>query len=399
MDQHIQKYDITIVGGSIAGNYLCYLLSNLNLKIIVLEEHADVGLPLQCAGIVSQKLAELIELPETIVLNRVNVAKLVAPSGMDIKLSGNETPYIIDRVALDRLFYEKCKNKTNVHYSLGEKFKSFEASHGNSLKIQTSRRMFDTNLLIGCDGPLSSVGKQLNIKNKNITAAQIRIKGKFPENEAVMYFDPRWKELFGWIVPEGNNTYRVGLATSKKTAIKFQLFLKRLGITPEEKIDQQGGLIPHGMMKRLAFNNILLIGDAAGQVKATTGGGIVMLLTAAKHASDCIQRCFEKQDFSKKFIKKYYENPCLSSIGKELKTHLIIRLVLENLSERDYDLLFHIISESDIKHLISLYGDMDFPKSLILKMLKRKAVISFLLRFLFKNSYLVLKILFVWFSR
>ena len=62
MDRNLATFDVCIVGGSISGNYLCYLLSNTNLKIIVIEEHEQVGLPFQCAGIVSQKLSRLIKL-------------------------------------------------------------------------------------------------------------------------------------------------------------------------------------------------------------------------------------------------------------------------------------------------------------------------------------------------
>ena len=96
MDREIENYDVCIVGASIAGNYLSYLLSNTNLNIVVIEEHKKIGLPLQCAGIVSQKLGKLIKLPKEIVLNRVNVAKLVAPEGAFVKLSGNEEGFVLN---------------------------------------------------------------------------------------------------------------------------------------------------------------------------------------------------------------------------------------------------------------------------------------------------------------
>ena len=173
MDQNIEKCDLIIIGASIAGNYLCYLLSKTNLKIVVIEEHEKIGLPFQCAGIVSQKLSKLVELPEEIILNRVSIAKLVAPSGKAIKLSGNEIPFIIDRVALDRLFYEKTRNRENIKYFLAEKFKSFQYikdKANKTLLVETSKRKFKARILIGCDGPLSSVGNIVGIKNNVIYA-------------------------------------------------------------------------------------------------------------------------------------------------------------------------------------------------------------------------------------
>ncbi|MHA1191197.1 MAG: NAD(P)-binding protein [Promethearchaeota archaeon] len=395
-ERNFENFDACVVGASIAGNYLTYLLSKSKLQIVVIEEHEDVGLPFQCAGIISQKLSQLIKLPEEIILNRVNTAKIFSPLGNFIKLSGKEHPYVIDRIALDRLFYDKNKNDTNITYYLGEKFKSFKYSVENGQKcvvIETSKRLIKSKMLIGCDGPLTSVGKYLKVKNKVLYAAQIRIKGNFHENEAVMYFHSLWKELFGWIVPEGKNIYRIGIASSKNVKECFNVYLKKLGIDIINKIDQQGGIIPYGIMNKIAFKNVLLLGDAAGQVKATTGGGIVMLLTAAKHASNCVKLSFKENNFSKKFIKKHYEKPCLRTIGKELKLHYTIRLILERLTSKEFEIFFKIVKENKIENIISLHGDMDFPKDLIFKLLKNRLVITFLIKFALKNPNIFIKLL------
>lgn len=396
MDQNIEEFDLAIIGASLAGNYLCYLLSNTNLKIIVIEEHEQVGLPFQCAGIVSQKLSRLIDLPNEIILNRVKTAKIVGPSGVYIKLSGNEQPYIIDRIGLDRLFFNKIKQKENVIYCFGERFKTFKYVRDNHKKlvlIETSKRQLKAKMLVGCDGPLSSVARSLGIRNKNLFAIQIRIKAQFDENEAVMFFDKQWKELFGWIVPEGKNLYRIGMASSKNIAKNFRVFLNRLNLKMKQKIDQQGGLIPFGLMNKLAFENILLLGDSACQVKATTGGGIIMLLIAARYAANCIKTCFKQKNFSKNRIKKYYEIPCRSIIGRELKTHYLIRLFLERFSEKDFEKLFQIIKTTKIENHISLYGDMDFPKALTFQLLKVPYVISFFFKFLMKNPEIIFRLL------
>ena len=396
MDRSIEKFDICIVGGSIAGNYLSFLLTKTNLKIAVIEEHKKIGLPLQCAGIVSQKLGKIIKLPKEVVLNRVQVAKIVAPQGSFIKISSTEEPYIIDRVALDRFFYEKVKIKENIQYFIGEKFKSFKyIKEGNQkiLKIETSERTLESKLLIGCDGPLSSVAKSLGIKNKNLYAMQIRIPGNFDETEAAMYFNPKWKEFFGWIVPEGKGTFRVGLASSQNLKKNFQFFIKQLKLDLERKIGQQGGLIPYGIMNRLAFNNILLLGDSACQVKATTGGGIIMLLTAANYAANCVQKCFKYETYSKKIIKKYYESPCLSSIGKELKIHYLIRAILERLTPKNFAKLFRILKTNKMEYLINIYGDMDFPKRFIFKLLRNPTVVFFLIKFVLRNPDIIVNVL------
>jgi len=396
MDENLDTFDVCIVGGSIAGNFLCYLLSNSDLKIIVIEEHRKIGLPLQCAGIISQKLSDLIILPNELILNRVKVAKIVSPDESFVKLSGNELPYIIDRTGLDLFFYEKVRKIEKIQYLLGEKFKSckrIKKRDQQILLIQTSNRVIKAKILVGCDGPLSSVAKSLHIENRNLYATQIRVSANFDENEAVMYFNPRWKELFGWIIPEGKGIFRIGMACSQNLVKNFRFFLKKIKIKISQKIDQQGGLIPYGMMNKIAFNNMLLLGDSGCQVKATTGGGIINILTAAKYAANCIKKCIKIDNFSRKVIKKYYENPCRLTIGKELKIHYLIRVVLERLDNKDFKKLFEIIQINKIQKLINIYGDMDFPKAFILKLVKNPIVISFLVRFTFKNPNILVKLL------
>jgi flavin-dependent dehydrogenase len=136
-----------------------------------------------------------------------------------------------------------------------------------------------------------------------------------------------------------------------------------------------------------------LLGDSAGQVKATTGGGIIMLLTAAKIASNCVNLCFKNEDFSKGFIKKYYEKPCSLTIGRELKLHYLIRLILEKFKDKDFENFFSIIKENRIDHLITLHGDMDFPKALVIKLLRKRTVLSFIMKFLIKHPVIIFKML------
>jgi len=395
MNDIIEHVDICIIGGSIAGNFLCYLLSKKDITIAIIEEHEEIGKPFQCAGIISKKLSKLIDFPEKLVLNRAKVARLISPSMKSITLSSDEEPYIIDRIALDKFFYQKVLNKKGITYYLGEKFKFFTRILENNQKrvlITTSKRKIIAKLLVGCDGPLSTVGKQLGIENEVIFASQIRIHSHFNQNEALMYFDPRWKELFGYIVPEGNNVYRIGVASSSKPLLKLKLFLKKIKIDFNQKIDQQGGIIPYGVMNRVAFDNVLLLGDSACQVKSTTGGGIIILLNAAKYAAYCISKCKKLNDFSRRIISKYYEKPCLKDIGNQLKIHFIIRTIIENFIDEDFDKFFQILKIEKIQEKISFYGDMDFPKKMLFELIRNPIILVFIFHYIIKNPLNLLKL-------
>ena len=124
-----------------------------------------------------------------------------------------------------------------------------------------------------------------------------------------------------------------------------------------------------------------------------------MLITAAKIAYVSIQKAFQNNTFSKKFFKKHYEIPCRVSIGRELKIHYLIRKILESFNQNDFDSFFKIIKHHHIEQVISVYGDMDFPRKLMVKMLKNPMVIKFLLKFIIQRPFLLLNLLFILIKR
>ncbi|MHA1340620.1 MAG: geranylgeranyl reductase family protein [Promethearchaeota archaeon] len=389
---------VVIIGGNIAGSYLAYQLASKGIDIIVIEEHSESGKPMQCAGIMSQKLLKLAELDPPLILNRVSIAILESPSGYSIEMRGQEKPVIIDRSGFDFSYYIKAKNK-GARFLFNEKFRSYKIirkkpKNKSFVLVYTNKRKIKAKIIVGCDGPLSKVARINGVKHSIIYGIQIRAKYDFPNNKVKMLFSPKWKELFGWIIPEGNGICRIGLGVYQNPAKKFQEFLNLVGVKNNNIISKQAGLIPYGYVRKIAFERALLLGDSACMVKATTGGGVVMLLNACKIASKAIVESIDKNNFSKNFFRKRYEKPLKQVIGKQLKIHYIIRKILEKFKSEDYDYLFEIYeSNKHLKETINIYADMDYPRTLIFRLLFNKEIILFGLKFLFKNPTLMVEII------
>ena len=388
------EIDVCIIGGSIAGNYLACLLAEKNVKCCVVEEHEILGLPFQCAGIISQKILNLAPFPKSLILNRVKTAKIVAPNNQSIELSGKENPVIIDRVEFDKFFGKKAQ-EMGVKYYLGEKFFSHWALANNKIFIKTSKHNIVAKIIVGADGPFSKVAKRYGIKNIMIPAVQARVKFNYKLNKTAMYFDQRWKELFGYIVPEGKNGIcRIGLATSDHPNQAFSNFLEKIGANPAHIISKQGGALPFGYPKRFAFKNAVLLGDSACMVKATTGGGIVMLVSAAKILAPVIDKSLKKNDFSQQFFRKNYEKPVKRSIGIELRLHFLIRLILMELKSRDFNQFFRMyLNSKDLQEIVEKYADMDFPLKLVQKLLFNREFMQLVFHLIIRNLQIIPKIL------
>jgi len=281
-----------------------------------------------------------------------------------------------------------------VKYYLGEKYISHWGLPNKKIFINTSKRGIVAKIIVGADGPFSKVAKRYGIKNDMIPAVQARVKYNYNLDKTAMYFDPKWKELFGYIVPEGNNGIcRIGLATLDHPNKAFSSFLKKIEADPSQIISRQGGALPFGYPRKFTFNNAVLLGDSACMVKATTGGGIVMLVSAAKILAPVISKSLKINDYSQRFFRKNYEKPVKRSIGIELRLHFLIRLILMELKSKDFNRFFRMYLDSkDLQEIVVNYADMDFPLKLVVKLLFNREFMQIIFSLIVRNLHIIPKI-------
>ena len=274
-----QDSDIIIVGGNLAGNYLAFLLARQGMHPLVIEEHltTQIGRPVHCTGIVSQKILRLMDVPAEIILNRVEKAAIYAPSGQHATIgSKSEVPVVIDRAALDRHFYELAIAE-GARYITGQRVHEI-AKTPSGVKIYTHTNTYTGNIVVGADGPMSVVAQYHGIIHDYIYGVQARVQlDNYPNDTTDLHFHPYWRDFFGWIVPEGNGLCRVGLGDWGHPNMCFKYFLHSLGVERSQLVETNGGIIPMGYLGAQAFNRAILLGDAACQVKASSAGGLSCL--------------------------------------------------------------------------------------------------------------------------
>ncbi len=394
--------DVVIVGGSIAGNYLASLLAGRGINVHVIEVHGNIGLPMKCAGIVSSKILKLLDIPKSLILNRISEARVFSKGKDHVTIRIKDRPVILDRVGFDRHFMNLAVER-GATYHLGERVTSVQlpGSRGQELvRVETTRCTYTTKVLAGCDGTHSIVARQLGIIHEFITGKQAIVTatghgGRFDvdPSSCELHFDPSWNDLFGWVIPTDGTTSRIGLAARAHVAQRFDALLaRRFGCSLEEARDRglignvtfTGGTIPVGLPTSCAFDRTVLVGDAACQVKASTGGGIVMLSIAARMAARTILMAFARGDFSRKFFIKHYQAPFFKQTRSSLKMHLAVHAAIKHFTAADFSRLFALASRPSIKRELTRTADMDFPIRFILRILGEPGfywwVAGFLLR-------------------
>jgi digeranylgeranylglycerophospholipid reductase len=136
-------------------------------------------------------------------------------------------------------------------------------------------------------------------------------------------------------------------------------------------------IITCGPIEKTYSDNLLVVGDAAGHVKPTTGGGVILGGICASISGHVAAEAVDKNNFKETFLKKY-EVLWKKRLGKEFQMTRLARKILNRLSDKAIDKLFKIIIEENLQHELSIGGDMDFQRNVILKLLKRKETLKIL---------------------
>ena len=313
---------IAIIGAGPVGCYLASLLAG-NYEVTVFEEHKGVGLPVQCTGIVTQEIFKFVPEKNDFVINKADDVRIYAPNNKFIKLKLEKPDLIIDRQKFDTYFYKLAKKK-GVKFVFNHSFILLKEKTVLLKDLKSSRiKKHKFTYLIGADGPRSAVAKNQEIcdNKKFFIGLQAIIKKK---NNNIIDFYPS-KNGFAWAVPENKSTLRVGAASTGNPKEQFNRLLK----TYQGKIvAKQGGLIPvFNPWANFRKKNVFLAGDAAGFVKATTGGGLVPGLRSAEILAHSI-----KNNLS-------YDAGIYLHLQPALWLNLKLRKVMDSFSARDWNQL------------------------------------------------------------
>ncbi len=320
-------FDCIIAGAGPVGLYTAKLLER-KLRVLVLEEHKGIGSPSHCSGLVSGNLERFVRIRREWVENEVKGAILHSPFGSEIRVEKPGTAaFVINREKFDQDIGKGIESGV----ALNTKLLDFKVGR-DSVSIKTSRGVMESRVLIGCDGVNSLVARKIGSRPREVVNGLIAIVNKKNHGDFVeLWFDKRLTDGFLWKIPRGRVTEYGGLGAGLKFGVLERVF--RL-----KGYEKRAGLIPIGPGKSYS-GRVLLIGDAAGQVKPWSGGGVIYGLTCAEIAAKTILEAFEKKDFSRGFLKGY-EKGWKREIGRGLSAGLMFRKIYKRLGNKRIEVIF-----------------------------------------------------------
>ena len=357
----MEEYDVVIAGGSISGLMSAREIAKKGHSVLVLEEGFEIGTPDHCGGLVSKSgLDELgIEPTQKTFDSMINSAQIYAPSGKSIEINSKKQKVIVvNRRELDKqvaLQAEQSGAEIRVKTGFKEKTKR---------GIKTTDGEIDCKILVDCRG----VSALINNKRDGILlSAQYEIYANWiKDGQVEVYFDNvKYPGFFAWIIPSGNGVGKVGIAGREiNVSNAMEQFLKNKGnYSTIRKIFAPIWI--KGPIKNFVSENIVIAGDAAGQSKPTTAGGIYSCGLGGLFAGNAIAEYLESNERSQ--LKKYQKN-WRDKFGREFEKQSLARKILERVDNKTIDVVFDSITP-EITNEISNKDDFDFHATSIVKLL------------------------------
>ena len=364
----MEEYDVVIAGGSISGLISAREIAKKGYSVLVLEEGFEVGTPDHCGGLVSKSaLHDLgIEPTQKTFDSMINSALIFSPNGKQFEIdSKKQEVVVVNRRELDKqvaLQAQQSGAEIRVKTSFKEKTKR---------GVRTSIDEIGCKILVDCRG----VGALINNQRDGILlSAQYEVYADWiTEGKVEVYFDQiKYPGFFAWIIPSGKGVGKVGIAGREINVSNImEQFLRNKGkYSTVRKIFAPIWI--KGPVKDFVSGDVVIAGDAAGQSKPTTAGGIYSCAMGGLLAGNSITKYLETNEHSQL---QQYQKFWHDKFGKEFEKQRLARKILERVDNKTIDMIFDTITPEIISE-ISNKDDFDFHATSIVKLLGMRKSLS-----------------------
>lgn len=377
----MNDYDVAVVGAGPVGSSFARQMAQKGFKVGLIERKKEVGVPLQCAGLVGKKIMDTNILPEEFIVNKVYGAYLYSPSGTVLSVSKREpAAYVLDRVAYDKFLAEKAV-EAGADLLLNHRVNGLDIENGE-IHIKDHGKI-SADVIVGADGQGSFVSSQMNPPSKSVQAAQYLVdtgSSVFNSDYVQLHVNSDISPGFIWVIPISESRARVGLFADTSYQNLNQILKNFISNDKQFEgasvVKKYQGFIPqYDPKKKIVQGRTILLGDAASQVKPTTGGGLIIGFKCANMAADVVSKALDEGDM--KLLQDYPKN-YMGEYKKELRMQLEVQKIFGAMTDEELDRMFMKLKKGGAESMISEYGDMDTQSTLIKEMLKSGLLLSIL---------------------
>ncbi|HDQ06459.1 MAG TPA: NAD(P)/FAD-dependent oxidoreductase [Candidatus Bathyarchaeota archaeon] len=394
-----QKPDIVVVGGGPCGSYAAYTAAKLGAEVLVCEEHETIGAPRHCAGHLNiSSLRRLgLHAPRDIVENEIRGAVFCSPSGKQFVLRCRApVTYVVNRELFDKHLAELAI-KAGVKYRFKSGVRSLILDSGvvKGVALRGKERV-EANVVVDAEGCSSKLLKETGLQGlrgsmmvRGVQAEVDRVEDVEMDMVEVYLGNKVAPGFFAWIIPRKDGSAKVGLATETGDPRKYlRMFMEKHPVASEKLKKSRTTYssfhpIPlAGPIPKTFSDGFLVVGDAASQVKPTTGGGVIFGLTCAREAGKVAYEAVNAQFFSEAFLSRY-QHRWKRLVGFDLAAMLQMRRMLNSLSDSRMDGMIDLCTKLGVDSVLEKVGDLDFQGRSLVRMITYPGALAVISYFLF----------------
>ncbi|MCD4782952.1 MAG: NAD(P)/FAD-dependent oxidoreductase [Candidatus Eremiobacteraeota bacterium] len=369
-------YDCIIVGAGPAGSHTAAKLAKMGFSVIILEEHREIGIPAHCTGIVGENVITGFNIPENLILKRIDSVRVHSPSKEKLILPTPIKPFVIDRVLFDRHLFQ-CATEAGADYLKSARVEDIQQKKDSVsvfYKNGKSSGSVEGKICIVAVGAMSPLSRRIGISGGNLSYGSAQLDVEIEEIEGIELFvgNEIAPGSFGYAVSTNGKIAKVGLiargnAAGRLNSLLDSDFLKEHVV--KKCTPPRFRRMPFGIVKNSVIGRILSVGDTACQVKSTTGGGVYYGMKSAEILSNTILESVVNGDFSLSSLKKY-DHRWKKEIQTEISVGLFLRKFLENVNDDWWNRMPGILRSPGMKSLIEDYKEFDHHRGFILSFFK-----------------------------
>lgn len=370
-------HDVIVVGAGPAGSQTAASLAQRGYTVLVLEEHPQIGVPTNCSGLIGAEAFERFDLPRDSVIRGFNSATFFSPKGSAATVGADRVmAYVVRRCEFDQTMAQKAL-ACGASYVLRVRCVGLEQhnDHVTVMAVQRgpegdeARMTFRARSVVVATGVRYGLLRGLGLKRPTafLQAAQAEASMEGVDRVEVYLGREVAPGSFAWAIPAGP-VARVGVCNGAGAVEYLRRFLQDPSIAsrlrePVTQIKRKA--IPIASICRSFRDRILLVGDAAGQVKVTTGGGISYGILCGDMAAATLDRAFRLGDLTERTLSEY-ERRWRQEIGVELRVGSFFRRMGGMLSDDQIDRLIRAYQDSDLPELVRRCADFERHRKFIL---------------------------------
>lgn len=374
-------YDVLVIGAGPAGNYVARRCAEQGFSVAVLEEHSQVGIPVHCTGIVGEEIFTRFDIKRDAVIKTVPSFVVFSPKGDSFTFPDSIRACVLDRGRFDFLMARQAED-AGAEYLLDTKATAV-VQHDDRVTItaEAAGREITLEAKIGilATGAMSNLPFDCGISKAQYFYKSVQTLMEVKDLAgAEMYLGNTVAPgSFAYAVSTNGKIAKTGLISRTRAKAYFDnllesRFLKgRIGAMLEPIKYRR---IPVGIPKHSVVGRLAAVGDAAGQLKTTTAGGIYYSIICASILADCIGEALgPKGEFHQRKLQRY-DKRWKGEIGLELQAGMLVRSFFEKVEDDYLNRLVDLVKTPPVRKILEERGDFDKHRDFIIELIKVKEV-------------------------